>query len=46
MFLMTLNELRLTKNLTQKEGTILIGISLKSYRDYENNPIKKQKIKI
>ncbi len=45
MFLMTLKELRLTKNLTQKEAAILIGISLRSYKDYENNPIKTKNYK-
>lgn len=43
--LMTLKELRLTKNLTQKEAAILIGISLRNYKDYENNPIKTKNYK-
>ena len=38
--MMNLKELRISKNLTQKEAAILIGVSLRSYKDYENNPNK------
>lgn len=38
---MTLKELRLSKGLTQKELASLAGVSLRSYKDYENK-IEKQ----
>lgn len=37
---MTLKELRIDKKLTQEEAAKLIGISRRSYLDYENNPDK------
>ena len=42
---MNLKELRINKNLTQKEAAILIGVSLRSYKDYENNPQKAENYK-
>ena len=42
---MNLKELRINKNLTQKEAAILIGVSLRSYKDYENNPQKTKNYK-
>ena len=37
---MTLKELRASKNLTQQEVAILVGISLRSYKQYENDASK------
>ena len=42
---MNLKELRASKNLTQKEAAVLIGISLRSYKDYENDPNKTRSFK-
>ena len=42
---MNLKELRASKNLTQKEAAVLIGISLRSYKDYENDPNKARSFK-
>ena len=33
----TLKELRISKKLTQKEASSLLGVSLRSYKDYEND---------
>ena len=40
-----LKELRLEKKLTQKEVAELLGISLRSYKSYENDSEKKDTIK-
>ena len=37
---MTLKELRLSKKITQKEAAELTGISLRSYKQYENDESK------
>ncbi len=42
---MNLKELRISKNLTQKEAAIYIGISLRSYKQYENDSDKINTIK-
>ena len=42
---MNLKELRASKNLTQKEAAVLIGISLRSYKDYENDSNKARSFK-
>jgi len=42
---MMLKELRLSKEMTQKQVAALLGISLRSYKEYENNPIKVNTIK-
>ena len=42
---MTLKEIRLSKNLTQCEAAKLAGISLRSYKSYENDPSKVDTIK-
>ena len=42
---MTLKELRLSKELTQKQVADLIGISLRSYKEYENDANKVNTIK-
>ena len=42
---MTLKELRASKNLTQQEVAILVGISLRSYKQYENDASKEKTIK-
>ena len=34
---MTLKELRLSKELTQNQVADLVGISLRSYKEYEND---------
>lgn len=33
----TLKELRLSKKLTQQEASAILGVSLRSYKEYENN---------
>ena len=35
-----LKELRLSKNLTQKEASAILGVSLRSYKEYENSEKK------
>ena len=35
-----LKELRLSKNLTQKEASTILGVSLRSYKEYENSEKK------
>lgn len=40
-----LKELRIEKKLTQQEVADLVGISLRSYKSYENDEIKKDTIK-
>ena len=42
---MNLKEIRLTKNLTQKECADYLGISLRSYKSYENDEFKQDTIK-
>ena len=42
---MTLKELRLSKEITQKQAADYIGISLRSYKDYENDETKINSIK-
>ena len=37
---MTLNEIRLSKNITQRAAAMLAGVSLRSYKSYENDPSK------
>ena len=37
---MTLKELRLSKELTQNQVAKLVGISLRSYKEYENDVTK------
>ena len=37
---MTLKELRLSKELTQSQVAKLVGISLRSYKEYENDATK------
>ena len=36
----SLKELRISKNLTQKEACAILGVSLRSYKDYENDVAK------
>ena len=36
----TLKSLRISKNMTQKQACELLGISLRSYKEYENNEAK------
>lgn len=36
----SLKELRISKKLTQKEASSLLGVSLRSYKDYENDVTK------
>ena len=33
----TLKELRIAKGLTQEEASVLLGVSLRSYKTYEND---------
>lgn len=40
-----LKELRISKKLTQEEASALLGVSLRSYKSYENDPSKKSTIK-
>ena len=42
---MTLKELRTSKELTQKEAAAIAGISIRSYKQYENDPNKKDTFK-
>ena len=42
---MNLKELRLSKNITQSTAASLTGISLRSYKTYENDPSKVDTIK-
>ena len=42
---MNLKELRLSKNITQTTAASLAGISLRSYKSYENDPSKVDSIK-
>ena len=42
---MTLKELRISKNLTQKQVADLVGVSLRSYKQYENESNKIDTIK-
>ncbi len=42
---MNLKELRLSKNITQSTAASLAGISLRSYKSYENDPSKVDTIK-
>ena len=41
----TLKKLRISKKLTQKEASALVGVSLRSYKDYENEESKVGTIK-
>lgn len=36
----TLKQLRLSKKLTQQEAATILGVSLRSYKEYENNEVK------
>lgn len=36
----TLKQLRLLKKLTQQEAATILGVSLRSYKEYENNEVK------
>ena len=36
----TLKQLRLSKKLTQQEAATVLGVSLRSYKEYENNKVK------
>ena len=36
----TLKQLRLSKKLTQQEAATILGVSLRSYKEYENNKVK------
>ena len=40
-----LKELRIEKKLTQPQVADLVGISLRSYKSYENDPLKKNTLK-
>lgn len=40
-----LKELRISKKLTQEEASALLGVSLRSYKSYENDDSKKATIK-
>lgn len=40
-----LKEIRIKKGLTQQEASAILGVSLRSYKDYENNDSKKDTIK-
>ena len=42
---MNLKELRISKNLTQTKVATMLGLSLRSYKEYENNPLKADTIK-
>ena len=42
---MSLKELRLSKKITQKQAAELCSVSLRSYKDYENNPKKEDSVK-
>ena len=42
---MNLKELRLSKKLTQAEVSSILGLSLRSYKEYENNPLKMNTLK-
>ena len=42
---MSLKELRVEKGLTQKEAASLLGVSLRSYKQYENDETKTSSIK-
>lgn len=37
---MTLKEIRLNKKITQSAASKILSVSLRSYKDYENNPLK------
>ena len=43
---MTLKELRLSKELTQSQVAKLVGISLRSYKEYENDVTKINTLKL
>lgn len=36
----TLKQLRLSKKLTQQQAATILGVSLRSYKEYENNEVK------
>lgn len=42
---MSLKTIRKSKNLTQKQAANILAVSLRSYKDYENNPSKVDTIK-
>lgn len=42
---MTLRELRKNKGITQKEAAVFVGVPLRTYSDYENNPQKQTSVK-
>lgn len=41
----SLKELRISKHLTQKEAAEIVGVSLRSYKDYENDETKVNSLK-
>ena len=41
LFAMDLKEIRKSKNLTQPQAAKMLGVSLRSYKDYENNEKKR-----
>ena len=41
LFVMDLKEIRKSKNLTQPQAAKMLGVSLRSYKDYENNEKKR-----
>ena len=42
---MSLKTIRKSKNLTQEQAANILAVSLRSYKDYENNPSKVDTIK-
>ena len=42
---MSLKAIRKSKNLTQEQAANILAVSLRSYKDYENNPSKVDTIK-
>ncbi len=40
-----LKEIRISKKLTQEDAGVLLGVSLRSYKSYENDPSKRDTIK-
>ncbi len=41
----SLKEIRMSKNLTQEQACALLGVSLRSYKSYENEPSKQNSLK-
>ena len=42
---MTLRELRKNKGITQQQAALYVGVPLRTYSDYENNPLKQTSVK-